>query len=582
MTACAGRSRPTRCGCCWASGTCGFFSFCRKGRSRRPRPAPRCGVDLELASGFPPLRQRLLAEEARRVLRPFGFQEAVAYDTRGNTRLLGSIPVEKLGDLLGDLRLQPAAWALIAGSPLNDLRREPGGADQLEALLLTWYDAPKGKALLLPILDEWQRQPVGAEFVHQQPSILFSKIDEKTGKPDLTLLYERLIGHMVRRPESADLLDKLLAAVLASPDAPALLDPLLKRLLSSNVAKTLPVFFRTPAPIVIVEGRPDLPLPSVRAPTPPLPAELQKIRPELRDLLDKADKTRLEVILTRTSTDVDRSWFVQIKGAAPGVVVEGRLGPLVTVRAALNQVKALAALPDVAAVRLPRAARPRLEAAETLQAWDPLVASGVAKLQAMNRKGRGTRVAVIDADFSGWRGLVGKQLPDDTLLVDLTRERNDDAQPDPEPGDGKTLGHGVHMALAVLRAAPEAQIVLVRIDPAAPYMLQEVARAMNGESLASESLDNRRANFDAVRFQLDQEAKALLVERRRYFNQFIDVTQKEILLKRKEKGVITTDEEDQLKQILDFEDYEKRQADWGRATRNITNRCNASSTWRRN
>ncbi len=521
-------------------------------------------VDLELASGFPPGRQRQLAEETRRVLRPLGFQEAVAYDDRANTRLLGSVPVEKLGDLLGDLRLHSVAWSLIAGSPLNDLRREPGGADQLEALLLAWYDTPKGKELLLSMLDEWQRRPAGAAFLRQQPAILFSKIDERTNKPDLTLLHERLLGHIARHPDAADLLDKLLAAVVASPDAPALLEPLLNRLLSSGVAKTLPVSFRTLSPVVVVEARPDLPIPSSRPPAPPLPAELQKVGPELRGSLDKTDPARLEVILTRTPADGDRGWFVALKGAAPGLVVEGRLGPLVSVRAALNQVKAVAALSDVAAVRLPRAARSRLETAEAVAGWDPLLASGVAKLRAMNRKGRGTRVAVIDADFSGWRGLVGKQLPGDARMVDLTRERNDDAQPDPEPGNGKTLGHGVHMALAVLRAAPEAEIVLVRIDPAAPYMLQEVARAMNGESLASESMDNRRTRFDAVGFQLDQEAKVLVEERRHFLKQFADATQKEILLKRKEKGVITSDEEEQLKQILDYEDYEKRQADWNR------------------
>ena len=80
------------------------------------------------------------------------------------------------------------------------------------------------------------------------------------------------------------------------------------------------------------------------------------------------------------------------------------------------------------------------------------------------------------------KALVGKQLPADTRMIDLTRERNDDLEPDAEPGDGKPLGHGVHMALAVLRAAPEVELTLVRIDPAAPYMLQQVARAMNGDA----------------------------------------------------------------------------------------------------
>ena len=141
----------------------------------------------------------------------------------------------------------------------------------------------------------------------RQPAILFSKIDESTGKPDLTLLHERLLGQMARHPDAAALLDKLLASVVASPDAPVLLGPLLNRLLSSGVARTLPAFFRTPSPVVVVEARPDLPLPSVRPPAPPLPAELQKIGPELRNVLDKADPVRLEVILTRTPADGDRA-----------------------------------------------------------------------------------------------------------------------------------------------------------------------------------------------------------------------------------------------------------------------------------
>ena len=173
-------------------------------------------------------------------------------------------------------------------------------------------------------------------------------------------------------------------------------------------------------------------------------------------------------------------------------MVEGRLGPLVSVRVAPNQAPALAALPDVTTVRLPRAARPRLETAETVEGWEPLRASGLVRLHLLNRKGQGTRLAVIDGDFSGWRGLVGKQLPEDTRLIDLTRSRNDDLEPDPDPGDGKIVGarrpHGPGRAW---RAAPEVELVLVRIDPAAPYMLQQVARAINGEDVASENLRNR-------------------------------------------------------------------------------------------
>lgn len=207
-------------------------------------------------------------------------------------------------------------------------------------------------------------------------------------------------------------------------------------------------------PIRVVEVRPDLPAPAARPEPPAIPKGQEKLTPELREPVGDAAKAaapaRLEVILARTPEDRERGWADALLQASPGLVIEGRLGPLVSVRVAPSQAPVLAALPDVTTVRLPRAARPRLETAESVKGWEPLRASGLVRLHLLNHKGQGTRLAVIDGDFSGWGGLVGKQLPEDTRLIDLTRSRNDDLQPDPDPGDGKTLGHGVHMALAVM------------------------------------------------------------------------------------------------------------------------------------
>jgi hypothetical protein len=396
-------------------------------------------VDLELASGFAPERQRMLPNQVAAAIADLKFREAVGYDRRGGVRLLGAIPTGQLDALLDDVRKRP-------------------GAPHTSPIQSTW-------------------------------------------------------------------------------------------------------------PIRVVGVWPKLPVPSGRPEPTAVPKDQEKIAPELRAILKNAEPARMEVILARTPSDDEPAAVAPLRRAAPGLVVEGRMGPLISVRAAPAQAPALAALPDVAVVRLPRVARPRLEAAEAVDDWDPLLASGVAKLRAMGHKGRGTRVAVIDADFSGWRTLVGKQLPDDTRMVDLTRERNDDLQPDPDPSAGKTLGHGVHMALAVLRAAPEVELVLVRIDPAAPYMLQEVARAMNGETVASDGLRNRLTKLDGDRFILDQEQPPLLEERRLLLKKFIDVTQKELLIKKKEKGVLSLDEETQLNDILSMEAYEKKQADWDRRDR---------------
>lgn len=397
-------------------------------------------VDMQLASGFPPDRQRLLPGQVKAAIADLKFQEAVGYDRRGFTRLLGTVPAGQLDALLSDVRKRPGA-----------------------------------------------------------------------------------------------------------PKAPPLRSPHL--------------FW----PIRLVEVRPDLPPPAARPEPPAIPKGQEKLTPELRELVGDAKATapaRLEVILARTPDDGERGWADALLQGSPGLVIEGRLGPLVSVRVAPGQAPVLAALPDVTTVRLPRAARPRLETADKVEGWEPLRASGLVRLHLLNRKGQGTRLAVIDGDFSGWRGLVGKQLPEDTRLIDLTRSRNNDLEPDPDPGDGKTLGHGAHMALAVMAAAPEVELVLIRIDPAAPYMLQQVARAINGEDVASENLRNRLSRLDAERFGLDQDLTALLEERRQLFKKFTDVSQKPLLLKKKEKGVLSLDEEAQLDEILKREAYDKKQAEW--------------------
>ena len=48
-------------------------------------------------------------------------------------------------------------------------------------------------------------------------------------------------------------------------------------------------------------------------------------------------------------------------------------------------------------------------------------------------RGQRVRVAVIDGDFRGWEELVGRRLPRATRYLDLTAERSDLLQPDPQP-----------------------------------------------------------------------------------------------------------------------------------------------------
>ena len=355
-------------------------------------------VELELMNGLNPEDQRRLSEQTFEVLAGLQFRGAVGYDPRGYTRLVGSLPYNRLETLLTDPRLQPAG------------ARQPG-----------------------PFKNVWA----------------------------------------VRRAE-----------VL-----------------------------------------PGMPLPVPRPRPPQVPKGQEKLSPALRELFSDAagaaKPTHLEVILAATPRTEDDSYRGMLVRAAPGLVVEGRLGPLVSVVASPIQASALAALPAVTGVRLPRLPQPaRPTASPDNTRWQPLLkASGAARLQAMGHRGRGTFLAVIASDFRGWEALMGKELPPTTRLIDLTRERNADLQPDPFPA-GQGPGSGTRHALTIARLAPEVNLTLIRIDPAAPYMLEAAARAINGDPVRSIGLDNRQYQLDREQSALDKRRDELLEERRIVFLDF--------------------------------------------------------------
>lgn len=358
-------------------------------------------VQIELASGLDREAQRRLAEQVRSVLAPLGFREAVGYDHRGQTRLVGMIPFSRLDALL------------------NDLRKHPAGAK-----------LPAPFALVSPL---------------------------------------RIVEVMTGMESTVD----------------------------------------RPAPVVV-------------------PRELENVGPGLRALLEAKKEAgnpiRLEVILNHTPTDIDRTWRRPLQEAVPGLLIDGRLGPLVSVRCTPEQGVALAAVPTVSAVRLPQPARPQEQAPPPANAdlREALKASGLERLHALGHRGKGIRAAVVDGDFRGWQAAVGKELPAKVTLIDLTRGRNYDLEPDPFPGDANAVGHGTRCAALLMKAAPEAELVLIRVDPASPYQLQEAARAINGELFRSLALDGRGGEIENDRQLLENRRDDLLEERRFILNSVDD------------------------------------------------------------
>jgi hypothetical protein len=293
------------------------------------------------------------------------------------------------------------------------------------------------------------------------------------------------------------------------------LDALLDDLRRLPAGESLGAPFHSTWPLRVIEVMALVPFP-VQAPVPlPTPRGEEKIAPDLRALLANAaaaaGPARMEVILWATPAANDRTWQRRLQSVAPDLAIEGRLGPLVSVYGPAKQALNLAALPDVSTVRLPRSGEPRVPVPAGVRpdARAALHAAGLDKLHGLGHRGRGLRVAIVNGDFRGWEGLVGKQLPAKTTYLDMTAERNRLLLPDEQAGNPREPGVGTRCALAAAVAAPEAEFTLIRVDPAAPYQLQEVARFINGESFLPDSLNARDRELEADRRDIERRQEEL-------------------------------------------------------------------------
>jgi hypothetical protein len=364
-------------------------------------------VQLELASGLPLDRQRLLAEQVLEKLHFLGFRPAIGYDPRGHTRLVGWIPRSNLETLLQDLRFQPADW-LAPETPLEGV-----------------------------------------------PSPL-----------------------------------------------------------------------RNRSPILITEVLPEPQGPPREIPAPATPeGTSQKIAFDLRRLSgqEAAGKPiRMEVILTYFPVEFETTWRRELITAAPGIVIEGRLGSIVAVVGSPKMAAALVNLPIVSAVRLPPPSMSSLRSTATTEASNQelLRASGIARLHAQGKRGQGVRVAVIDGDFRGYEKLKGKGLPANTRYVDFTAERNATMLPDPYAGDPQGIGQGTQFAQALTLAAPEGSLTLIRVDPSSPYQVVAAARLIRGDAYRSDSLSQRDDELTFEKARLRSRREDLRLERQAVLDNF--------------------------------------------------------------
>src|SRR5262249_14844305 len=132
------------------------------------------------------------------------------------------------------------------------------------------------------------------------------------------------------------------------------------------------------------------------------------------------------------------------------------------------------------------------------------------------------RLAIVDTDFRGYETLIAaKQLPPGTRLVDLTTEKNPELYPESMPGDPKQLGHGTLCARAAAIAAPEADLVLVRIDGDDPEQVQRVIQLTRGDTIRPH-MERRLSELVATKNALRAQRQHILEERQRILLDFTD------------------------------------------------------------
>lgn len=313
----------------------------------------------------------------------------------------------------------------------------------------------------------------------------------------------------------------------------------------------LPEPFKLTLPIRLIEVQPEIDAPAVvtgQQPLPLVPPDqlyINKITADLRRHAteNKEAPLRVEILLVYSPNEGDDGWKQQIRNVS-GAAIEGRIGNVVTAMLpAGERVVRVAALSGVASVRLPRIASIQVPPApkdepkkeepkekalsrniiqtQAVLPFDVLQGSKLDQLHARGKRGAGTRIAIIDTDFTGWEKFVGKELPKTTHYVDLTAERNYEIEPEPIPPNAG-IGHGTHCALAVRFAAPDADIVLIRVAPDAPYQIVSAYRYMQGDFFQPQSFTARREEIDLDTATIRTERLNANAQYRKAFDNFDD------------------------------------------------------------
>ncbi len=297
--------------------------------------------------------------------------------------------------------------------------------------------------------------------------------------------------------------------------------------LPDTMPRELPSPLKNTLPIRALEVLANADL-SLFVPT-PVPANRLFMTPDLRAVADDpaalTKPIRIEVVMDRRIDVFEaerirtrlRSAFVrQIANESAIATLEGAVGNVATINfPQAVDVERYGQEVGVVTLRLPRASvETAAPSATATPAADVLAATRVAAFHQLGYRGEGTRIVVIAAEFPDLGSAMGLHFLDKSLrtpvqFIDLTAESSPRVQP--AASQRATLA-GTAAARAAALAAPNAGIVLVRVDAAAFYQVQSVAEYVRGgvghgftqamqsrtAELEHRKSDLRRRNDDAV------------------------------------------------------------------------------------
>jgi hypothetical protein len=331
---------------------------------------------------------------------------------------------------------------------------------------------------------------------------------------------------------------------------------------NTNIDK-LPVPLRERNPVRWAEVLPVTEFPAPYSPPPVLPAQL-RYAPDLRALLlappGKDVPIRAEVVFENRIDDVE-ALRTLVSGRYVGSSLDGVIGNVASIRFARQAVlESFALEPGVSYMRLPR------EGAETVglaQAGkgtapaDALAAANLDKLRALGYTGTGVKVILIASDFTGADKLIGTDLPKRTKIVDLTTELTPELFP--AKADFARLGTGTAAAKTLAAVAPDADIVLVRIDPGCFFHLHTIIKLARGEVQYTDAMRVRLNELALRSAILDREKLVAIDAYKKAFADLSDAPEAvKLRLKTKAELEALIKKEQDLTQYLNrFNAYQK-------------------------